>query len=228
MKRTGTIRMIAAAILMLFVLCSCSVTQKYALELSSDGFIAEKTRYAPGEKVIVYYLMIATDTDYSFSLSDSSVELHTDYDSRLGGYVLSFVMPEHDVLLSVSSKNSMMYIPTVYVTLVNDVVTADFWILPQTQENLGTSLWGAPTASLGPGQREDLAVTADYESDRFIIRIIDENDTFYSLNDVELESGYSVVFRSEGQAYDAVLEILDEEGETVRKEEAFTGVFGAQ
>lgn len=63
-----------------------------------------KDRYCAGEKVILYYSMLATDTDYSFWLEGA--ELMLSYDNEKG-YVLSFIMPENDVVVHSSSRNSM-------------------------------------------------------------------------------------------------------------------------
>ena len=49
--------------------------------------------------------MIATDTDYSFWLDGA--ELSRDYDAKKG-FILSFTMPEHDVTIHCSSRNTML------------------------------------------------------------------------------------------------------------------------
>lgn len=64
-----------------------------------------KDEYRAGEKVTLYYWMVATDTDYSFTLDGA--ELSRDYDTGKG-FVLSFIMPEHDVELHCFSRNSML------------------------------------------------------------------------------------------------------------------------
>jgi rhodanese-related sulfurtransferase len=71
-------------------------TVKYKLTFNRCGFESEKIEYAAGEKVTVRYDIIATDTDYLFFSDD--VDFKQDYD---GGYVFTFVMPEHDVALNV-------------------------------------------------------------------------------------------------------------------------------
>lgn len=95
--------------LMLLLLTGCGSkedTVKYKLTFNNSGFESEKTEYAAGEDVTVRYDIIATDTDYSFSSDD--VDFKQDYD---GGYVFTFVMPDHDVALNVESRNSMEYDP---------------------------------------------------------------------------------------------------------------------
>ena len=79
---------------------------KYKVSFNNNDFETEKTMYAPGEEVTVRYDIIATDTDYSFYSDD--VDFKQDYD---GGYVFTFVMPDHDVVLKVESRNTMEYDP---------------------------------------------------------------------------------------------------------------------
>ncbi len=213
-------------VIMVLSLFSCW-KQKYTLHFDDSGFESRRTQYAAGEKVTVYYGMIATDTDYTFWLDDENVEMKQGYDEQ-HGYVFTFIMPDHDVTLHADSRNSMMYIPAVDVTFVNEVEKADIWILPQTEENLNTSLWGTATiAGLGAGEQAEVSVTGSYETELFILRIIDDDHAFYSVNDLLLLDGYTLVFKTENARTEAVIEILDESGNVVSSQEAFTGMFGA-
>ncbi len=223
MKRVLTLMMGVIVMLGLF---GCG-KQKYTLHFEGYGFESKKPKYAAGEKVTVYYGMIATDTDYSFWLDDENVELKQDYDDR-HGYVFTFVMPDHDVTIYESSHNSMMVLPFVDVTFVNQVETADVWILPQTEENLKTSLWGTATiGALAKGEQEAVRVIEGYDGEPFMLRVIDEDHALYSANDLELQDGYTIVFKSEVSKFDAVVQVLDGDGQVVFTKEAFTGVLGA-
>ena len=96
-------------VVMLMNITGCGKT-KYKLEMDGYGFKSKKTEYAEGEKVTVYYDIIATDTDYSFTLDCDDVKLTQDWDNN-HGYIFTFTMPAHDVKISVSSRNSMSYDP---------------------------------------------------------------------------------------------------------------------
>ncbi|MBR3573960.1 MAG: hypothetical protein IKN97_02155 [Lachnospiraceae bacterium] len=79
--------------------------EKYELILDC-GFEADETFYAEGEKVKVYYNIIATDTDYRFYTDSDDVDLSIDYSDKKG-YIIKFKMPDHDVELHVDSHNTM-------------------------------------------------------------------------------------------------------------------------
>lgn len=81
--------------------------EEYKLELDGFGFESKKNSYAVGEKVTVYFDLIATDTDYYFYTEPYDVKLDRDYDDK-HGYVFTFDMPAHDVKISVNSRNSMV------------------------------------------------------------------------------------------------------------------------
>ena len=61
------------------------------------------------------------------------------------------------------------------VTFVNGVEDADIWILPQTDESLGTTLWGTPTLK---DSVKDTIGTCRVEggAENYIVRIIDVLD----------------------------------------------------
>lgn len=80
---------------------------QYKVNYDGYGFDSKKTTYAEGETVTVYYRLIATDTDYSFSTDCDDVVLQQSYDVSQG-YIFTFTMPAHDVTLSVSSRNTMV------------------------------------------------------------------------------------------------------------------------
>lgn len=81
--------------------------EKYKVDYNGQKFSFKnaKDKYRAGEKVTLYYWLIATDTDYSFSVDGA--ELSLGYDDNKG-YVLSFIMPDHDVSVHCFSRNSML------------------------------------------------------------------------------------------------------------------------
>lgn len=71
-------------------------------------FLGAKDSYRAGERVTLYFPMVATDTDYSFHLEGGELDVSW---TDLLGYRLRFTMPNHDVKLTCETRNSMEYIP---------------------------------------------------------------------------------------------------------------------
>ncbi len=84
--------------------------KKYKVDYNGDKqwFIGAKEAYKAGEKVTLYFDMIATDTNYYFYIDGE--EINPRYESGKG-YKILFTMPEHDVSVRVEAVNSMIYIP---------------------------------------------------------------------------------------------------------------------
>lgn len=60
--------------------------------------------YKSGEKVLLFYQYVATDTNYGFYLDGE--RLSCDYHDKRG-FIIRFVMPEHNVKLECIAKNLM-------------------------------------------------------------------------------------------------------------------------
>lgn len=109
MKKTTLMHILV--VVMLFVaamslLGGCDKTE-YTL-VGADMFENAKEKYAAGEQVTLYYPYIATDTDYSFYIDGEII--NPDYSDEKG-FIISFVMPEHDVTVSYDMVNTMEYVP---------------------------------------------------------------------------------------------------------------------
>jgi len=108
MRIKHSLAIAAAGVMIMMILMGCGGT-KYKLNFDGYGFESKKTQYVAGDKVTVYYDLIATDTDYTFWI-DKDVEMKQSYDDA-HGYVFTFSMPAHDVTMGVESHNSMEYFP---------------------------------------------------------------------------------------------------------------------
>ena len=117
---------------------------------------------------------------------------------------------------------------SISVTFLNNVDDADIWILPRTEDNLKTSLWGTPTISkLRIGEQKSCAVNSE-GTGRYIIRIIDSNHAYYAAGDVILDDGYMIRFQSDETKYEATIAISDKDGKAVSSyENVFQGTLGA-
>ena len=108
---TVLISAIAIAVVLIigaFVLTGCS-GEKYKVDYCGQKscYKNAKDSYKAGTKVELYFDLVATDTDYSFYLDGERINY--EYDDRKG-FIIKFVMPEHNVKLECESHNSMEYI----------------------------------------------------------------------------------------------------------------------
>lgn len=94
-------------VVLVVVLLLGNRSTRYTVDYSGSKFLFRNARdsYAAGEEVVVYFDLIATDTDYAFSLDGEY--LPVTYDDSYG-FKICFVMPAHDVTLSVESRNTML------------------------------------------------------------------------------------------------------------------------
>ncbi len=100
------------------------------------------------------------------------------------------------------------------VTFVNEVENADVWILPRTEENLKTTLWGTPTLS-GSGKGSTEICRVDGGAEYYIVRIIDADEGYYAANDLILLDGYTVRFTADADKYHAALAVIDGNGSMI-------------
>ena len=61
--------------------------------------------YRAGEEVVLYFFMIATDTNYTFLLDGEPINPDYSHDK---GYIIRFIMPDHDVRLECVQRNLMV------------------------------------------------------------------------------------------------------------------------
>lgn len=101
---------IPVALLLLLVL-TCGFlgcgAPKYRVDYDGcKGFYTNaKDSYRAGKEVELVFDLIATDTDYCFYLDGEPVDWTYDPDR---GFVITFIMPEHDVKLTFTMVNSML------------------------------------------------------------------------------------------------------------------------
>ena len=66
--------------------------------------------YAVGERVVLWYEFVATDTDYYFYIDGQ--EIHpTNYTDKTG-FIFEFMMPDHDIHFEWEERNTMLYDPS--------------------------------------------------------------------------------------------------------------------
>ena len=105
---TVVISLVIITVIGIFVMTGCA-GKKYQVDYCGQKqcYTNARDSYKAGTKVVLYFELIATDTDYSFYLDGERINYK--YDDRKG-FVIMFVMPEHNVKFECESHNSMEYI----------------------------------------------------------------------------------------------------------------------
>ena len=107
------------------------------------------------------------------------------------------------------------------VTFINGINDADVWILPETDENLKTTLWGTPTVSkAGVGKSYEALIAEPGEMGTYIFRMIDSDSFFYSAGGIVLEEGWFLELKENDLQY--VIEVKDENGDFKETYEVFS------
>lgn len=79
------------------------------------------------------------------------------------------------------------------VTFINGAAQADVWILPDTQGNRKTTLWGAATLpGVKTGEGVPAAPGAPGDGGRYLLRMIDVDGFYYSADGLALAPGCTV------------------------------------
>ncbi|MBO4897810.1 MAG: hypothetical protein J5590_05895 [Clostridia bacterium] len=105
------------------------------------------------------------------------------------------------------------------VSFINNACGADVWILPETEENLKTTVWGTATVSkTETGESYEAQLAAADGS--YIFRMIDTEEFFYSANGIELENGWTLQIKSENSD-SVILEVSDGNGALKKTYEVF-------
>lgn len=79
------------------------------------------------------------------------------------------------------------------VTFVNGITDADVWILPETQENLKTTVWGKATLpGIKAGESRTFPLCEPGDDGLYMLRVIDTGGFFFSANGIALDDGMTL------------------------------------
>ena len=110
----------------------------------------------------------------------------------------------------------------VFITFRNEVETADIWLLPQTEENRHSSLWGTATLSeLATGAESQVSLTALGGPGTYILLAIDVEEMYYEASDVELAAGYTLRLSESDDPWTVTLDVTDASGAQVASYSVF-------
>ncbi len=110
------------------------------------------------------------------------------------------------------------------ITFTSETETADIWIIPDTEENRKTSLWGTATiAKLETSKESQVSLDALGGPGTYLLRMIDTEHFYYEANGITLEDGSSMRLIKEANAPLAFsLEVTGADGASTESYEVFT------
>ena len=114
--RTGNSWVVLAAVIVIAViiiaifLTGCG-KRSYKVDYCGmkEYYSNAKDTYKACEEVELIFDLVASDTDYTFYLDGKSEGL--DVHGTGNSFIIRFTMPDHDIKLDYSEKNSMEYLP---------------------------------------------------------------------------------------------------------------------
>lgn len=108
------------------------------------------------------------------------------------------------------------------ISVTDKVSDADIWIIPDTEENRKTTVWGTATVStkLSDTKAKTVEITSDTKA--YLIRIIDTDETYYSADAVSLYDNGSIIITEDCDTSTVVAEVYDADGELMETYELFS------
>lgn len=98
------------------------------------------------------------------------------------------------------------------ITFINGVTEADVWIMPETEENLKTSLWGTPLIpKIKTGENRQAPLCEPGDDSHYIVRLIDTDGFYYSAKGITLEDGWALKIAGE-KMNSVIIEVTDASG----------------
>ena len=118
-------------------------------------------------------------------------------------------------------SESMATISDRNITIVNNVYEANIWVLPNTEANRKTTLWGTATAGKVPaGESRQVGIDKPGDNGTYMFRMIDTEQMYYSSENMILEDGWTLEIKGKLND-DLKIEVTDKDGTLKAEYEVF-------
>lgn len=109
------------------------------------------------------------------------------------------------------------------INIENQITETDIWVIPDTDKNRKTSLWGTATlAKIKTGEIKSAKVEESENGDLYLIRMIDVDQMYYEANAVSIEKNQSILIRKGEGIRDILVEVYNENGEKIGEYSMFS------
>ncbi|MCR5357095.1 MAG: CAP domain-containing protein [Lachnospiraceae bacterium] len=106
---------------------------------------------------------------------------------------------------------------TIDVSFNDNVEPASVWILADTENNRHTSIWGTAMIRSEELGKEYNAGIPKADDDKYLFRMIDDDEMYYDAQISELKSGWKINLYTPENAMDPKLDVYDENGDIVEE-----------
>lgn len=107
------------------------------------------------------------------------------------------------------------------ISVMNKIKTADIWILPDTEKNRKTTVWGKATFPKLQVQDNKTTAKITSDADKYIVNMIDIDKMYYSAVSIELEEHQSIVIREGDELMSAFVDVYSDDGAKLAEYEMF-------
>ena len=98
------------------------------------------------------------------------------------------------------------------ITITNRVYEASVWVLPDTEANRKTTLWGTPTAGkIGVDESCQAGIDKPGDNGLYMFRMIDTEKMYYSAENIVIEDGWTLEIKQDS-THVYVIEVTDKDG----------------
>ena len=98
------------------------------------------------------------------------------------------------------------------ITIINHVYEASIWILPDTEANRKTTLWGTATVSkLQADSSSQAGIDKPGDNGQYLFRMIDTEHMYYSSENLILEDGWTLEIKGDIRT-GVTIEVTDKDG----------------
>ena len=112
-------------------------------------------------------------------------------------------------------------VPRITVTVENEATEADIWIIPDTEANRKTTVWGTTTVGKLAKNSAVTAQATQDEAGQYLFRMIDVDGYYYAASGIALSDGYTLRLKVLEGVMQYALEVSDASGEILETYEVF-------
>ena len=107
------------------------------------------------------------------------------------------------------------------ITIINSVYEASIWVLPDTEANRKTTLWGTATVSkLQADSSSQAGIDKPGDNGQYLFRMIDTDKMYYSSENLVLEDGWTLEIKGNIRS-GVTIEVTDKDGKLNATYEVF-------